>query len=368
MDFDGFLQVKLDERKNKDLYRSLVSYEDQVDFSSNDYLGLARSGVLNLPAYPGLSSGATGSRLVSGNSIEAVQAEAAVAHFHGTEAALIFNCGYMANMGLFSSIAGRGDTLVADAHIHASIIDGLQLSHASKLKFKHNDIDSLGQKLKRAKGNKFVAVESVYSMGGDEAPLEPIADLCLQHKAFLIVDEAHATGVWGENGQGLVGKYKLGNQIAASIHTFGKALGLHGAAVTCSSALKNYLVNFARPFIYSTALPPHTYLQIQHAYKLLPTVDRQPLKELIAYFRNSAKALNHLQFIDSKSQIQGIVIGDSVKAKALSQHLLTKGILAKAILSPTVPAGTERIRICLHAFNKVNQVDLLLSEINSFLT
>jgi 8-amino-7-oxononanoate synthase len=364
---DRFLQIKLDERKSKDLYRSLSVARDKIDFCSNDYLGFARSGNLNLPSHP-FSSGATGSRLISGNSIEAEKAEETVAHFHHAEAALIFNCGYMANTGLFSCLANRNDTFIVDAHIHASIIDGIQLSRASKFKFRHNDVHDLEQKLKKTKGNIFVVIESLYSMDGDEAPLEQIEGICARHGAFLIVDEAHASGVWGDNGAGLVNKYKLQKEVTACIHTFGKAIGLHGAAVTCSFTLKEYLVNFARPFIYSTALPPHAYEQISLAYKLLTQTNRQPLFDLIHYFKDSINTSKDIKFIDSQSQIQGIIIGDNTKAKALSGHLFTRGISAKAILSPTVAEGTERIRICLHSFNTKDEVDLLFNEIHNFLT
>ncbi|MDQ3071717.1 MAG: pyridoxal phosphate-dependent aminotransferase family protein [Bacteroidota bacterium] len=364
--FDQFLQIKLDERKSKNLYRSLIIAENKIDFCSNDYLGFAKSALLKLTIKDELNTGSTGSRLISGNSVEAEKAEDIVARFHHAEAALIFNCGYMANIGLFSSIAGKGDNFIIDQYAHASIIDGIRLSHANRYKFRHNDMIDLEQKLTHAKGNKFVAVESLYSMGGDEAPLQLIAEICKKHDAYLIVDEAHATGIMGENGEGLVNKYKLQSKVFACIYTFGKALGLHGAAVTGSAALKNYLINFARPFIYSTALPPQLYHQIERAYQLLPQTNRQHLIELINYFRNSIENTRNYSFIDSHSQIQGILIGDNAGAKVLSEHLLGKGIHAKAILSPTVPAGTERVRICLHTYNTCGQIDLLLKEIKSF--
>ncbi len=217
-----------------------------------------------------LPSGATGSRSITGNSQLAEETEQLIANFHGREAALIFNTGYMANVGLFSCIAGKGDTFISDEYIHASMIDGMRLSYANRLRFKHNDIADLEKKLKIATGNKIVAVESIYSMDGDEAPLKEIVAACKKHDALLIVDEAHATGVYGDKGDGLVCKYGLQNDVYAVVHTFGKALGLHGAVVTGSKVLRNFLLNQARSFIFTTALPPHNYLLVQKAYGLLP--------------------------------------------------------------------------------------------------
>lgn len=363
---DAFLKERLEERRENGLLRTLVTHDDKIDFCSNDYLGFARMDALRLPTTEHMLAGATGSRLISGNSAQAVEAERAVAACHGAEAALIFNSGYTANVGLLSAIATKGDTFILDEYVHASIIDGVRLSHAERFRFKHNDMHSLEQKLALAKGNRFVVVESIYSMDGDEAPLVEIAAICKRHGALLIVDEAHAVGVWGEQGQGLVCKHGLQAQVFACIYTFGKALGLHGAAVTGSRTLVDYLVNFARPFIYSTALPPHAYAQITAAYALLPTAHRENLFALIRYFQASAHELQHLHFLPSHTQIQGIVLGDNAKAKSLSQHLLAQGFYAKAILSPTVPLGTERLRICLHAYNTEAEIDQLFAAINQF--
>ncbi len=203
-------------------------------------------------------------------------------------------------------------------------------------------------------------------MDGDEAPLIDIAALCKKHNALLIVDEAHATGAFGDKGEGLVCKYKLEQDVYACVYTFGKALGLHGAAVAGSHTLRNYLINHARSFIFTTALPPHTYLQVQKAYEQLPFADRKRLFELVEYFRTAIQQQTNLTFIKSHSPIQGIMIGDSFKTRALSEHLFANGIFVKAILPPTVPAGTERLRICLHTFNTEAEIDQLLKEINKF--
>jgi 8-amino-7-oxononanoate synthase len=301
--------------------------------------------------------------LVTGNSTLAEATEKIIAHFHHAEAALIFNAGYMANVGLFSCIASKNDTIVSDEYIHASIIDGIRLSYATRYKFKHNNIEDLEKKLQLATGQIFVAVESIYSMDGDEAPLEAIVELCKKYSALLIVDEAHAIGVFGTKGEGLVCKYNLQNEVYACIYTFGKALGLHGAVVTGSTVLRNHLINNARSFIYATALPPHTYLQIQEAYTLLPLADRDALYELINYFTDAVKNINNVTFTDSHSPIQAVIIGDNFKAKELAEKLANKSIYAKAILSPTVPMGKERLRICLHTFNTTKQIDVLVNEI-----
>ena len=364
--FDHYLQQKLEEKKSIGTLRTLIHATDKIDFSSNDYFGFAQSRVLNQTEKNNLPSGATGSRSITGNSALAEQTERLIANFHNREAALIFNTGYMANVGLFSCIAAKGDTFISDEYIHASIIDGMRLSYAIRLRFKHNDLMDLEKKLQVATGKKIVAVESIYSMDGDEAPLKETATLCKQYGALLIVDEAHATGVFGDKGDGLVCQYKLENDVYAVVHTFGKAVGLHGAVVTGSNVLRNYLLNQARSFIYATALPPHIYLQVQKAYQLLPDADRTLLNELIAYFRKAISSISSISFIDSHSPIQGMVVGDNFKTKALATYLFDKGFFVRPILSPTVPVGKERIRICLHSFNTKEQIDNLLNEVIAY--
>ncbi len=363
--FNNYLQEKLDERKSNGLIRTLTYKGDKIDFSSNDYFGFSKSVQYDISEET--SFGGTGSRSITGNNPEAEEAEKTVADFHKQEAALIFNSGYMANVGLFSSIASKGDMFISDEYIHASIIDGMRLSHANRIKFKHNNLDDLEKKLQQIEGRKLVAIESIYSMDGDEAPLIAIAALCKKFDALLIVDEAHATGMYGNKGDGLVCKYNLEKDVFAVVYTFGKAIGLHGAAVTGSRVLRNYLINNARSFIFTTALPPTTYLQIKRAYQLLPTADRKELEELIIYFRTEIKKLDGISFLESYSPIQGIIIADNFKAKGLAEYLFTKGFFIRAILSPTVPVGKERLRVCLHSFNTKQQIDMLLLEIKTFL-
>ncbi|MDN3654033.1 pyridoxal phosphate-dependent aminotransferase family protein [Ferruginibacter paludis] len=360
--FDTSLQQKLEEKKSAGTIRTLIHATDKIDFSSNDYFGFAQSSILNQTETNNVPSGGTGSRSITGNSELAESTEQLIANFHNREAGLIFNTGYMANVGLFSCIASKGDTFISDEYIHASIIDGMRLSYANRVRFKHNDLADLEKKLQVATGKKIVSVESIYSMDGDEAPLKAIAMLCKKHEALLIVDEAHATGIYGDRGDGLVCKYGLEREVYASIHTFGKAIGLHGAVVVGSNTLRNYLLNQARSFIFTTALPPHIYLQLQKAYSLLPTADRNELNELISYFRATISRISNISFLDSYSPIQGIMVGDNFKTKMLANHLFDKGFFVRPILSPTVPIGKERIRICLHSFNNKKQIDDFLNE------
>jgi 8-amino-7-oxononanoate synthase len=240
------LQQMLDKRKGESLYRSLQVQHGLIDFCSNDYLSFARSVPIARQARKYLSadtytSGATGSRSISGNTVLAEELEKFIANFHEAEAGLLFNSGYDANVGLFSSVAKKEDTLICDELIHASIIDGCRLSYANRFRFAHNDTEDLEKKLKNTgKGNVFVAVESVYSMDGDMAPLNDIVALCKRYEANLIVDEAHATGVFGRQGRGFVHELGLQADVFARVHTFGKAIGSHGAIITGSKTLITY--------------------------------------------------------------------------------------------------------------------------------
>lgn len=363
-----FITQKLTARRQEQLFRSLTQPEHLTDFASNDYLGFARSKVLQqriyekASQYPDHKTGATGSRLISGNTALAEQLEQQIARFHQAAAALLFNSGYDANVGLFACLPQRGDTLLTDELVHASIIDGARLSYARRERFRHNDLQDLEDKLRQASGNIFIGVESVYSMDGDQAPLTEMAALAEKYQAYLIVDEAHATGVLGEGGRGLVCALGLEDRVLARIHTFGKALGVHGAAVVASSLLREYLINFARSFIYTTALPFHTLLSIRSAYELLPDSEpqRRQLQQHIDFFRAQSGKIP-FETLDSKSPIQGIVIPGNENARKVAQTLEDNGYYAKAILSPTVPAGKERLRVCLHAFNTTEEIEGLIS-------
>ncbi|MDX2302093.1 MAG: 8-amino-7-oxononanoate synthase [Microscillaceae bacterium] len=363
-----FLRDRLEERRLENRLRTLEKNSHLIDFASNDYLGFAQSPRLREKIQKKLaqtsqsSAGATGSRLISGNSAQFEALEAKIARFHQAEAGLIFNSGYQANLGLLASIAQKGDTIISDELIHASMIDGIRLSYANRLRFRHNDLQDLEDKLKQAKGNTFIAVESVYSMDGDLALLTQIVRLGQKYGAHVIVDEAHATGVFGKQGSGLVCALGLEDQVFARMHTFGKALGCHGAIVLGSEALKQYLINFARAFIYTTALPPHALVAIECAYELLADNKSTQIQlwSLIDYFGEKIRSVGY-EVLESDSAIQGVIVPDNAQVKYLSAYLAKKGFYSKAILSPTVSKGKERLRICLHAFNTHTEIDDLIA-------
>lgn len=366
---EQFLKQKLNERKVKNKLRELTYSELPFDFCSNDYLGFARSKVLKqlieeeTSRLSNVKNGATGSRLLSGNNPYTEETEQLIANFHASAAALLFNSGYDANVGLLSSIPQRGDTIITDELIHASLIDGARLSYAERFRFKHNDINNLEQKLKNAKGICYVVIESIYSMDGDMAPLAEICELCTTYKANLIVDEAHAIGVFGDQGKGLVNELKLEDKVFARIVTYGKALGIHGAAILGSKLLRNYLINFARSFIYTTAAPIHHAIAIRCAYQLLQqNNDQQQLAEKIAYYTQLITATS-LPRINSNSCIQTILFNNDLAAKKAAIYLQSKGFDVRAILSPTVPEGQERLRICLHLYTTEEEILNLINHL-----
>ena len=363
-----YLDDKLQERTQAGNLRKLTAQQAAVDLFSNDYLGLVTTGTLAELMHPNNNefhiTGSTGSRLLSGNSEQAELLEHTIAAFHKAEAALLFNSGYDANMGLLASITGRNSTILSDELCHASLIDGIRLSTASrKYKFAHNDTDDLEEKFKKhtAEGPVIVVAESVYSMDGDMAPLTAMVQLCEVYDAQLIVDEAHATGVIGKHGEGLVCALGLQDKVFARVHTFGKALGCHGAVVVGSELLKKYLINFARPFIYTTALPGHSVHAAYCAYEYLSghNFNNKPLHDLIAHFRSRINETGSIGWRDSTSPIQALVVGDNERSKLLASKLQSAGLQVKPILHPTVPAGMERLRVCLHTFNTKGQLDLL---------
>lgn len=306
-------------------------------------------------------NGSTGSRLISGNLVYTETLEQAIADFHRYEAGLLFNSGYDANLGLFSSLPQRGDTIITDELVHASIIDGARLSYANRYSFRHNDLQNLEDKLRHAKGKCYVAIESVYSMDGDTPPIKEIVALSKQYGASLIVDEAHALGLYG---RGLIAELGLETEIFATIVTFGKALGCHGAIVLGSNLLRQYLINFSRSFIYTTAASFHQLASIKMAYRLLPSQQEETrkLRENIALFKSRLNA-DEYYLLPADSAIQCLVMGSNEKAKKMADELQKAGLDVRAILSPTVAKGGERIRICLHSFNSTNELDLLTETI-----
>ncbi|MCB0477656.1 MAG: pyridoxal phosphate-dependent aminotransferase family protein [Crocinitomicaceae bacterium] len=357
MKLDKYLK-RLEERRANGLFRELssFSFEEYVDFCSNNYLGLATKtyeSELDFQA-------ATGSRLISGNSELYDHTEVFLADFFESDSALIFNSGYDANLGFFGSVPQKGDTVIYDEYIHASVRDGIRLSHAKNLKFQHNSIEDLENKLLKAEGEIFVAVESVYSMDGDFAPLEIIADLCQKYNAKLIVDEAHSAGIYGPGGRGLVVKLSLQDKVFARLVTFGKAYGSHGAVVLGNKNLRDYLINFARSFIYSTGLPNVAVERIFEVVQNGKYMEEMTHKLFINVdFFKSLFSDSPMYQINSESPIQTLIIPGNEAVKRLEAKLLKEKIWCKAILSPTVPEGMERLRVSIHSFNSKKEIEKL---------
>ncbi len=373
MNFPSNLIDKLDARHLNNSLRSLPNQKGLIDFASNDYLGFSSDGVIYDQVMEEMKShdpniGSTGSRLLSGNFEFHEALELQLAEFFQAEAALLFNSGYDANIGLLSTVPQRGDRVFYDEFSHASIRDGIRLSNAKTFSFKHNDLRDLRNKIERtnAEGEVYVIVESVYSMDGDSAPLKELADLSDEFGLQLIVDEAHATGVYGSRGQGMVIEQQLESFVFARIHTFGKAVGCHGASVVGSQKLIQYLINFARSFIYTTAMPLYGVLTLKYAIlALAETKKRELLERNISFFREITTELKLDKiFIKSTSPIQSLVIASPKRVKDISMKLRAHNFDAKSILSPTVPLGKERIRFCIHSYNtsaEIREVLFLLS-------
>jgi 8-amino-7-oxononanoate synthase len=384
---EAFLTKKLQERIDQKAFRQLRLPDGKTDFCSNDYLGIVRNSLIEKVSghyRPGASQfgspphhGSTGSRLLAGNYPLIEETERSLAAFHNAPAGLILNSGYDANLGLLSCVPQRGDTVLYDYLSHASIRDGIRLSFARSYSFGHNDLNDLEKKLLAAegaiaereavasdgtdatKGTVFVVTESVFSMDGDQAPLTELAALCNRYGARLIVDEAHATGVIGAKGEGLVQELGLQDACFARIHTFGKAVGCHGAIILGSDTLRDYLINFCRAFIYTTALPETSIEAIRAAYAIFPGMDkeRDRLRQLIARFRQAPMVFERL---NSQTPIQVVIVPGNEAVKELARQLQDKGLDVRPILYPTVPKGSERLRIVLHAFNTEVQTDTLI--------
>lgn len=397
--FPRKLHKKLSERKTTNSLRKLIVQNNLIDFSSNDYLGFSASKNIfdntnnYLITQNIIQNGATGSRLISGNHQLYTIVENMLCEFHQSEAALIFNSGYDANVGFFSSVPQRGDIILYDDLAHASIRDGIRLSNAKAYSFKHNDLEDLEQKILRQAQNDslshtertslsdsdiyrnevsrrdiYIVTESIFSMDGDSPDLIGITQLCNKYNAHLIVDEAHAVGVLGDQGRGEVQRLGLENDIFARLITFGKGLGCHGAAILGSEVLKEYLVNFARSFIYTTALPPHSLATIVFAYEELKETDTiEKLNQNIQFFKSKIRELK-LQnyFIESNSAIHCCIISGNDRVKSIANRLQKSGFDVKPILSPTVPKGQERLRICFHSYNSFNEIDEVIKLLATF--
>ncbi|MCF8465734.1 MAG: aminotransferase class I/II-fold pyridoxal phosphate-dependent enzyme [Flavobacteriales bacterium] len=367
---DELVAAKLAQRKEEGTFRSLKTVEGQVDFTSNDYLGFARSLELKRrisdaeKQFSEVGVGSTGSRLLTGNSELAEQVERQVADFHHAQTALIFNSGYDANVGLYSSLGRIAKYIVYDELIHASVHDGMRLSRAELKPFKHNDAESLRSVLSELDGTAVVAVESVYSMDGDLAPLRELAALCKAFDAALIVDEAHAVGLFGE-GRGRVSELGLEDEVYARLVTFSKALGCHGAAVLCNDNLRQFLVNHARSLIFSTFTSNHSLLAVKCVYDMLSVCNYSNLNisHLIGLFNQSMKGVSGIRQIGGESPILGVIIAGNAEVRAVAAAMQNDGFDVRPIVSPTVPKGTERIRICLHEFNTEEEVKGLIQSL-----
>lgn len=363
---DEWLAERLGNRKAKGLHRSLPEERDLIDFSSNDYLGLARSTELKNRIQEAMTSrpfknGATGSRLLSGNSSLTTDLEQKLAWIFHSPAALLFNSGYAANLAVLSSVPQRGDTIIYDELAHASIKDGSRLSLAKTLSFRHNDLSDLERKITKSTGRVFVVLESVYSMDGDECPLEDCVRLSEKLGFYIILDEAHTTGSRGPLGAGLAVEIKVHKQIAIRIYTFGKAMGVCGACVAGSEALVDYLINFSRPFIYTTATSPYQITSIHCAFDVL--AENIGLQETLrgkidVFSKGIGGTANH-------SAVQTFIVPGNAPCRAVAQAVQAEGFDVRPILSPTVPEGKERLRICLHTFNTDDEVTALATLLKS---
>ena len=361
----NFIEKELAALKRQGLYRKLRRVEGEqgatllldgrevLNFSSNNYLGLANHPALKKAAKDAIDCygfGAVASRLISGNMTLHEELEEKIAKLKGTETALVFNSGFQANTGVIPTLAGEGDVIFSDALNHASVIDGCRLSRARTVVYPHCDAARLEDELKKAPaaGRKLIVTETLFSMDGDEAPLGEIVDLAERYDALIMVDEAHATGVVGPNGAGVVAKLGLGERILVQMGTLGKALGGFGAYVAGGGALRELLINRCRSFIFTTSLPPPVLAAAIAAVDLLY---QEPQRRLALWHNCRAlrEGLRKLGFSlgNGEGPILPLIIGDAEKCMAFSERLLEKGVFAQGIRPPTVPEGTSRLRITL---------------------
>ncbi|KEF52001.1 uncharacterized protein A1O9_11991 [Exophiala aquamarina CBS 119918] len=378
----------LEKRKGQSRLRTLKSTPaGSVDFSSNDFLSLSTNNEYKTDYLALLNDqvgplGSTGSRLLDGNSVFAEALEKEIAVFHGAENGLLTNSGFDANVSIFGFLPSAEDVILYDELIHASVHDGMRQSKCKiQVSFRHNDVshmaEILGQFSNGPQAAVFLAVESVYSMDGDVAPLAEIVnvidEICPQRNVYLIVDEAHATGCYGPNGSGRVCELGLENRVPIRLHTFGKALGASGAIILCSDVIRSYLINYARPLIYTTFMSYPSLVGIKNAYVWLQTgktnilaanlyllIDHlftrlQSLSELLKTVRISPTVpLMTLPETCPSSPIFAIL---TRKPRTLAAHCQSAGFIARPVVAPTVPKGTERVRVCLHAGNTIHQID-----------
>jgi len=376
MAFD--LAARLAERRAADLYRQrpllespqgpevVVDGQRLLAFCSNDYLGLANHPEVIAAWQAGAERWGVGggaSHLVVGHSTPHHQVEEALAELTGRPRALLFSTGYMANLGAITALVGQGDTVLQDRLNHASLLDGGLLSGARFNRYLHNDAASLASRLDKAVGNTLVVTDGVFSMDGDLADLPALAEVARARGAWLMVDDAHGLGTLGAQGGGIVEHFGLGvDDVPVLVGTLGKACGTAGAFVAGSEELIEALVQFARPYIYTTSQPPALACATLKSLELLrrETWRREHLAALIRQFREGAQQIG-LALMDSPTPIQPIMIGDSAQALRLSRMLRERGLLVTAIRPPTVPVGSARLRVTLSAAHSEAQVQLLLN-------
>ncbi|CAK3968880.1 related to aminotransferase [Lecanosticta acicola] len=400
---EASITTSLTQRTHQSTIRKLTTFPpSSADFSSNDFLSLATSPALRqafleeLQHDPSISSnlGSGGSRLLDGNSPYAEKLEGDISHFHASETGLLCNSGFDANVGLFSCLPQPGDVVIYDEFIHASVHDGMRLSRASKcVYFAHNDVHALRELLEAlvredravrdGSRNVFIAVEAVYSMDGDVAPLREIValkKLLPKGNGHLIVDEAHSTGVFGPKGRGLVCELGLEKEFTIRLHTFGKALACNGAIILCSPVIRDCLVNYARPMIYTTFMSYPALAAIRASYSWLMEGKTEPLaKNLQMLIQTMHERLLEMHAsLQSRPEAEVLVRGPtecpqtpifavlSSEPKVLAAHCQRNGFVVRGIVPPTVPAGTERIRVCIHAGNTVEQIDRLVDTIKAW--
>jgi len=371
------LSEQLELRKEQGLYRRRHVIDgpqgvllrrdgrELLSFCSNDYLGLANHPQVAEAMRAGVSRYGVGSgaaHLISGHSVAHHALEDELAGLLGAERALLFSTGYMANLGVLSALLGRGDTLLQDKLNHASLIDGAAQSGARLRRYRHADMEGLGEQLARAAGARLIATDGVFSMDGDLAPLREMAGLARQHDAALMVDDAHGFGVLGKQGAGSVREAGLGfEEVPIYMATLGKALGVAGAFVAGSDDLIETLIQRARSYVYTTAMPAALAEATRTSLRIMAEEQwrRDHLRTLVNRFRAGAQALG-LQLVDSPTPIQPLILGDAQTALDWSEALLAQDILVTAIRPPTVPQGAARLRVTLSALHQAEHVDRLL--------
>lgn len=377
------LAVKLAARKKEHLYRSrriiegpqgvevTIDGKTCLSFCSNDYLGLANHPDIVAAFHRGLDEFGAGSgsaHLISGHSRAHHALEEELADFVQRPRALLFSTGYMANLGVMQALLGRGDRVFEDHANHASLLDGARLSAARLVRYRHASCDDLECRIKEAaKGEYLVATDGVFSMDGDIAPLKKLAAMSKKHAAWLMVDDAHGIGVCGPQGRGTVADAGLGvDQVPVLMATLGKAFGTFGAFVAGSEELIETLIQDARTYVYTTALPPAVASATRAALKIIMSevARREELTSLVARFRVGAAQLG-LKLGDSRTAIQPLMVGDSARALQYSKHLQEQGILISAIRPPTVPKDTARLRITFSALHTDAHVDRLLDALEN---